>query len=1258
MVTYGSNEYSQLDFDGTGFDYSPLEGSYIEAWAGKNFSIARVGNENPNQDQDGLGTLSPGLYCKGDNSMGQCDFPDTLFSDVAGGRFHKMDLGFNHGIATVFSDTTGVNTLAYYQFGTDLYLWGDNSYGQSSFPEIPDTSLIFMVSAGGNHNVILIGDSLRMIDNNFDYYYNDDGAYLVPANTSLIAWGDNSQGQCDIPDRFNPIPDNIRILDIDAGENHTIVAYDSSGTIKIAAWGDNSMGQLEVPGVNVLNSETKLLEIHSGYNHNVAILYDENVNYEDILFETEILDTLFVRLGSPYQQVMQNVQKYHPVSFFFWGDNSFGQCDVPELTGLFEEFGIGGNHNTLASAKDWVIDFIPGGFYGPGWGYGETLGYPIPSSPRREITSWGKNDFGQLDFPEEYYIGFSMQYGSDGGAPILYPNSPPKITGGGDHTMVIGSHITRSPMIDYNNPFQFNGELDDSLYQTITLRNIGPDTLFIDSVFIVDNITDTSSHPFYIQSLPDDFILFGDSTSFEIYCVFDTSAEINESAQLHIYSEGWWKDSTQILISSYFAPRVEIADVEWFRGHHNETISNGVKIYNTGNVTAYLDSFRVPDYFISEPLGEYDYIEPGDSLTIFLSTTLPHFPIDTIAAASFYFSNFHSINRSKNLRSMRYLVEGDFITNTPFGRSGINSCENISPLNNPGANIIFYMENIAGSHLNVFHYDFGHLKSDEPANYASKIDSLNLHFSDNISFVTFLASDMDNFLQENGDPSWDECEPLYEEFSHHDNMIIIKNSFFENLFSDNVESVIINGTKVAYIDTFNLENLTASIQDEINACGYNCLPNNAIDIVADTIEIMIPQLATVVDSVEIQNITDYNLEFSLETRSGTSDAKSFALNGQWHRLSAPVDGFSSPITISLWFKPSETNWASGDIFTTFFAPSSDMGGDAPWQIIIDDNVPWLQIGWKDENTYALASPPLVWDHWHHAVFVHDLPNQSMKIFLDGEQEVDVNISSDLGFNNLLGVNLTDNGTYTGLLSQTAIWNNALTQAEVMAVHEMGPDADLTTESDVYSSASSLYAYWKMDGSMDDNSGNGFNGTSNGWGAGDWVVDIAQTGPAWMSLIANNNQSLTQFQSDRLLISSSSDSLNPGVYFGNIIVYPEHNEYVFEEAVIKLTVTEQLSSSIDNPVPQQFAVYQNYPNPFNPITKLVYDIPEETSVSVNIYNMMGKVVKTLVNQSENRGRKVIEWDATDNNGNKVSSGMYFYSIQTPEFSQTKKMLLLK
>ena len=58
---------------------------------------------------------------------------------------------------------------------------------------------------------------------------------------------------------------------------------------------------------------------------------------------------------------MQNVQKYHPVSFFF-GVTTASVNAMYQNNWSFEEFGIGGNHNTLASAKDWVIDFIPGGF--------------------------------------------------------------------------------------------------------------------------------------------------------------------------------------------------------------------------------------------------------------------------------------------------------------------------------------------------------------------------------------------------------------------------------------------------------------------------------------------------------------------------------------------------------------------------------------------------------------------------------------------------------------------------------------------------------------------------------------------------------------------------------------------------------------------------------------------------------------------------------------------------------------------------------
>ena len=85
---------------------------------------------------------------------------------------------------------------------------------------------------------------------------------------------------------------------------------------------------------------------------------------------------------------------------------------------------------------------------------------------------------------------------------------------------------------------------------------------------------------------------------------------------------------------------------------------------------------------------------------------------------------------------------------------------------------------------------------------------------------------------------------------------------------------------------------------------------------------------------------------------------------------------------------------------------------------------------------------------------------------------------------------------------------------------------------------------------------------------------------------------------------------------------------------------------------------NYPNPFNPITTLEYDLPEDAVVNITIYDMMGRVVNTLVNGSQTAGYKSIQWDATNNLGEPVSAGMYIYTIQASEFRQTKKMVLLK
>ena len=94
------------------------------------------------------------------------------------------------------------------------------------------------------------------------------------------------------------------------------------------------------------------------------------------------------------------------------------------------------------------------------------------------------------------------------------------------------------------------------------------------------------------------------------------------------------------------------------------------------------------------------------------------------------------------------------------------------------------------------------------------------------------------------------------------------------------------------------------------------------------------------------------------------------------------------------------------------------------------------------------------------------------------------------------------------------------------------------------------------------------------------------------------------------------------------------------------------------VPIKYALSQNYPNPFNPITSLQYDLPNNGLVNITIYDMMGRIVKTLVNSSQTAGYKSTQWDATNNQGEPVSAGVYLYKIQASDFSQTQKMILLK
>jgi len=94
-------------------------------------------------------------------------------------------------------------------------------------------------------------------------------------------------------------------------------------------------------------------------------------------------------------------------------------------------------------------------------------------------------------------------------------------------------------------------------------------------------------------------------------------------------------------------------------------------------------------------------------------------------------------------------------------------------------------------------------------------------------------------------------------------------------------------------------------------------------------------------------------------------------------------------------------------------------------------------------------------------------------------------------------------------------------------------------------------------------------------------------------------------------------------------------------------------------PEVYALSDNYPNPFNPETTIKYQLPEAGDVRLEVYNMLGQVVTTLVDKQQAAGRYVHLWQGTNDNGNSVGSGIYFYRIQVGgEFQSVRKMLLLK
>jgi hypothetical protein len=133
--------------------------------------------------------------------------------------------------------------------------------------------------------------------------------------------------------------------------------------------------------------------------------------------------------------------------------------------------------------------------------------------------------------------------------------------------------------------------------------------------------------------------------------------------------------------------------------------------------------------------------------------------------------------------------------------------------------------------------------------------------------------------------------------------------------------------------------------------------------------------------------------------------------------------------------------------------------------------------------------------------------------------------------------------------------------------------------------------------------------------------------------------------------------NPIDFNGSIdtiyIVSKDSVQMVAKQVVL---IGNPKTTAVENDNSKKIVAYkllQNYPNPFNPATTISYEIPKTSFITLKVYDILGRQVKTLVNKEMNSGSYETKFDASS-----LTSGIYFYSLQAGSFSQSKKMILLK
>lgn len=162
-------------------------------------------------------------------------------------------------------------------------------------------------------------------------------------------------------------------------------------------------------------------------------------------------------------------------------------------------------------------------------------------------------------------------------------------------------------------------------------------------------------------------------------------------------------------------------------------------------------------------------------------------------------------------------------------------------------------------------------------------------------------------------------------------------------------------------------------------------------------------------------------------------------------------------------------------------------------------------------------------------------------------------------------------------------------------------------------------------------------------------------PDWLSYNPESG-SLNGGQMDEITLFFDSTDLPGGTYYSGLLV----DDGLGEQHLVPVTLIVTATGNNNDLIPIKTELFGNHPNPFNPVTEIKYGLNVDSQVSLNIYNVKGQKVKTLVNEVQNAGYHSAVWNGLDDANKQVTSGIYFYEfrVQGTDYTSIKKMILLK